>query len=159
MAQHHNGGHILVQDIKIDIMRDLNVIPRMGEKNFQIIENLVEGKFSNNFKEILKKYAGLNVYENIFIDKDENLWSLGAFDNFTSIYELTKEFLEKYNRKLVPFAYDGGGWHFCLSFDEATYGKIIINRWTDHLPEEQFLVIADSFEEYINGLKTEEEIS
>jgi hypothetical protein len=58
----------------------------------------------------------------------------------------------------VPFAYDPGGWHFCLSFDADTYGKIIINRWTDHLPEEQFLVIADSFEEFINGLQTEENI-
>ncbi len=137
-------------------MRDLKVVPRMGKKNFQVIENIVEGKFSNNFKEVLKKYAGLNVYENIFIDNKENIWSLGAFDNFTSIYELTKEFLEKYKRKLVPFAFDGGGWHFCLSFDSDTYGKIIINRWTDHLPEEQFLVIADSFEEFINGLKAEE---
>ena len=140
-------------------MRDLKVVPRMGEKNFQLIENIVESQFSSNFKEVLKKYAGLSVFENMFIDNKENLWSLGAFDNFPSIYELTNEFLQKYHRKLVPFAFDGGGWHFCLSFDADSYGKIIINRWTDHLPEEQFLVIADNFEEFINGLKLSEGIS
>jgi hypothetical protein len=140
-------------------MRDLKIVPRIGEKNFQLIENLVEGKFSENFKEVLRKYAGLNVYENVFFDNNQNIWSLGAFDNFTTIYELTKEFKEKYHRKLIPFAYDGGGWHFCLSFDADTFGKIIINRWTDHLPEEQFLVIANSFEEFINGLKREDEIT
>ena len=38
------------------------------------------------------------------------------------------------------------------------YGKIIVNRWTDYLPEEQFLVISNSFEEFINGLKREDEL-
>lgn len=76
---------------------------------------------------------------------------------YPELYKLTDEFLREYHRKLVSFAYDPGGWHLCLSFDEATYGNIIINRWTDNLPEEQFLVIAESFEEFINGLKTDEE--
>lgn len=140
-------------------MKQFTVIPSIDEGGFKFIEKIVSTEFSDFFKNIMAKYGGLAVYERYYHDKNNNLWELGAFDNFTSIYELTKEFLEKYKRKLVPFAYDGGGWHFCLSFDEETYGKIIINRWTDHLPEEQFLVIADSFEEFINGLKTEEEIS
>ncbi|HEX7904183.1 MAG TPA: SMI1/KNR4 family protein [Chitinophagaceae bacterium] len=140
-------------------MRKLTVVPRIGDKSFQIIEDIVGSKFSDNFKAIMKGYAGLNVFENIYRDRDNNIWALGSFDNFTSIYELTKEFIQNYKRKLIPFAYDPGGWHFCLCMDEGVdYGKIIINRWTDHLPKEQFLIIADSFEEFINGLKREDEI-
>jgi hypothetical protein len=41
--------------------------------------------------------------------------------------------------------------------DDDDFGTIYINRWTDHLPEEQFLKIADSFEEFINGLHAEDE--
>lgn len=139
-------------------MIKFTVIPSIDEGGFKFIEKIVSADFSDFFKNIMANYGGLAIYERYYRDKDNNLWELGAFDNFTSIYELTKEFLEKYNRKLIPFAYDPGGWHFCLSFNKETYGKIIINRWTDHLPEDQFLVIANSFEEFINGLKTEEEI-
>jgi SMI1-KNR4 cell-wall len=139
-------------------MRQFTVIPPIDEGGFKFIEKIVTGEFSDFFKSILAKYGGLAIYEMYYHDKDNNLWELGAFDNFTSIYELTKEFLEKYQRKLVPFAYDAGGWHFCLCMDEKDYGCIFVNRWTDHLPEEQFLKIADSFEEFINGLKREDEI-
>ena len=52
---------------------------------------------------------------------------------------------------------DPGGWHFCLSIDEKDYGTIIVNRWTDHSEENQFLKIADNFEEFIDGLITEDE--
>ncbi|MBK9580663.1 MAG: SMI1/KNR4 family protein [Saprospiraceae bacterium] len=60
--------------------------------------------------------------------------------------------MKRVGEKKIPFAYDPGGWHFCLSFDEDTFGKVVVNRWSDHLPEDQFIVIADSFEEFINGL-------
>jgi SMI1-KNR4 cell-wall len=138
-------------------MKEFTVIPNIDESGFKLIEQIVGGSFSEFFKTILSKYGGLCIYERYYYDKKNTIWELGAFDNFTSIYGLTKEFFENYKRKLVPFAYDSGGWHFCLSFDKDTYGKIIINRWTDHTPEEQFLVIADSFEEFINGLKREDE--
>lgn len=99
-----------------------------------------------------------------FADKEvvfpnEKEWELQTFDHIASIIDLTKEFKEKGWGLKVPFAYDPGGWHFCLSFDKETYGQIIINRWTDHSPEEQFVVIADSFEEFINGLKQADELS
>lgn len=138
-------------------MRKLTIVPKFGEKNFEIIEKLVDGKFSDNFKEIMKFYGASAVYENYFVDSNGNDWTLGGFDNFTSIFKLTKEFKENGWGAKVPFAYDLGGWHFCLSFDPETYGKIIVNRWTDHAPEDQFIVIADSFEEFINGLISRDE--
>lgn len=132
----------------------------MGDSNLRHIESIIDSKLSENFKMFLKDNGGLSHYERYFIDEIQTQWELQKYFTYTELFKLTKEFLDNYKRKLVPFAYDLGGWHFCLCMDVgADYGKIIVNRWTDHLPEEQFLVIAESFEEFINGLRTEEEIS
>ncbi|PCE62851.1 SMI1/KNR4 family protein [Sediminicola luteus] len=125
----------------------------MGERSFKLIESTIEDTFSNAFKEILKKYAGLSIEEDWFNDNKGTTWKLAAFTDFTSMHNLTKEFREKGWGVKVPFANDPGGWHYCLSFDEDTYGKVIVNRWTDHEEKDQFLVIAESFEEFIDGLK------
>lgn len=140
-------------------MRDFRIKPKVQDFELNMIEEVINDKIPIFVREYIKKYGGNSIYENTFITKEGMECELSQFNRFDDLYGLTKEFLDGYQRKLIPFAYDPGGWHFCLSFDEDTYGKIIINRWTDHLPEEQFLVIADSFEEFINGLKTEEEIS
>lgn len=133
-------------------MRKFTVVPKFGERSFGVIENIVGGKFAPFFKEIISEYGGKSIYENHYIDKNGIVWVFGAFVDFALIYKLTKQFKENGWGLKVPFAYDQGGWHFCLSFDEETYGKIIVNRWTDHSPEEQFAVIADSFEAFIHGL-------
>lgn len=138
-------------------MRDFRIKPKVQDFELNMIEEVINDKIPILVREYIKKYGGNSIYENTFIAKDGLEWELSQFNRFDDLYGLTKEFLDGYHRKLVPFAYDPGGWHFCLSFEADTYGKIIINRWTDHLPEEQFLVIADTFEEFINGLKTEEE--
>ena len=68
---------------------------------------------------------------------------------------LTNEFFDNGWGKKLPFAFTNSGWHFCLSFDKESFGKIIVNRWTDHFPVDQFIVIADSLEEFINELRVE----
>jgi hypothetical protein len=139
-------------------MREFKILPMVQDFELNLLEKIIENKIPDLVRSYIKKYGGLMIAEKHFFDKNGLEWELGQFNFFKELNGLTEEFLREYHRKLIPFAYDPGGWHFCLSFDEDTYGKIIINRWTDHLPEEQFLVIADSFEEFINGLKTEENV-
>jgi SMI1-KNR4 cell-wall len=141
-------------------MRKLTLYPRMGDSNIRHIESIIGSPLSENFKEFLKENGGLSHYERYFIDKAQTQWEVQKYLTYVELFKLTEEFLREYKRKLVPFAFDPGGWHFCLCMDEgADYGSIIINRWTDHLPEEQFLKIANSFEEFIDRLKTEEEVN
>ncbi len=140
-------------------MRQFNIVDRIQDAEFNFIEKTIEINLPSILKDYLKKYGGMSIYENSFSEGEAGSFKIGQFLMFDEIINLSKEFIKEYHRKLVPFAYDPGGWHFCLSFDADTYGKIIINRWTDHIPEEQSLVIADSFEEFINGLKRDEEIS
>jgi hypothetical protein len=133
-------------------MREFTVRPRMGRKNFEYLEGMVGGAFPASFTAFMTKYAGMSLEEDFYKDASGNAWIVAAYDNFVSMHSLTKEFKENGWGLKVPFAYDGGGWHFCLSFDAQTMGKVLINRWTDHSPEEQFLVIADGFETFVNGL-------
>ena len=141
-------------------MREFTVLPMVQDFELNLIENIVGNKIPDLARSYIKKYGGLMIAEKYFFDKNGLEWELSQFNLFKELHGLTEEFLREYKRKLIPFAYDPGGWHYCLCFDEGEdYGKIIVNRWTDHLPEEQFLVIADDFEEFINGLKREEEIN
>lgn len=140
---------IKIRHKNIELIRNSDVIE---------IETLIQSSLPDYFIDFISKYQGAQLNEFIFCSKEKIEWIIGFINQINEIKNLTNEFVIGYNKKLVPFTYDSGGWHFCLSFDKETYGKIIVNRWTDHLPEDQFLVIADSFEEFINGLKTEDEI-
>ncbi len=124
--------------------------------SLESIENIIKEKFPVEFTQFMVLNGGLSHYERIFTDKDKTLWEVQSYLNYSELYNLTKEFFEVYQRKLVPFAYDLGNWHFCLCMDEKDFGCIIVNRWTDYPKEEQFLKIANSFEEFIDGLQAEE---
>jgi hypothetical protein len=149
----HNGLFI---KIKL-YMREFTVLPKVQDFELDMIENIIGKKFPLLIREYIKKYAGFSIAEKYFKDNNNLEWELSQFNRFNDLYGLTNEFLIGYNRKLIPFAYDPGGWHFCLCMDDSDFEAIYVNRWTDHLPNEQFVKIADSFEEFINKLKSEEE--
>ena len=133
-------------------MKKLTVKPRLGNGNIKLLEQITNNYFPEDFKIFMMENAGLSHYENTFIDKGGIEWEVSQYNQFKDLYGLIKEFKEKGWGVKVPFAYDPGGWHYCLSFDEDTFGKIIVNRWTDHEGKDQFIVIADSFDDFINGL-------
>lgn len=137
-------------------MKKLTIRPRLGERSIQLLERLVNHNFSTNFSDFLKENAGLSHFECIYQDVNGIKWEVSQYNLFPDLHGLTKEFIANGLGKKIPFAYDPGGWHFCLSFDEDTFGQIFINRWTDHSKEEQLLKIADSFEEFIDGLQVRE---
>ena len=140
-------------------LKKLTVRPRLGSGNVKLLERLMESDFSKNFKQFLMENAGLSHYECIYIDESNTKWEVAQYNQFKDLYGLAKEFKEQGWGLKIPFAHDPGGWHFCLSFDSETYGKVFINKWTDHAAEIQFVVIAGSFEGFINGLKEKEDAS
>lgn len=140
------------------MIRELTVTPRIDDFSISMIEDLLKDKLPDYFKEFLKRYAGLNHYECIFFSQENVQWEVNSYMIFNGIFKATEEIINMLNRRMVPFAIDGGGWHFCLSMEEDK-NSVYVNRWTDHLPEEQLLKIADSFEEFIIGLKREDEVA
>lgn len=133
-------------------MKDLTISERILDVEITLLEARIDRKLSDNFKAIIKKYAGVGIKERYFTDAHLTLWELHQFLNFIEMFKLTEEFMQVGWGRKLPFAYDPGGWHFCLSFDDDTLGAVVVNRWTDYGPDEQFLKIADSFEEFIEGL-------
>lgn len=138
-------------------MKELTIAPRAGKRYLQLLENAIGSILPESLRGLVVKYAGLAVLENTFRDKNNTEWELQAFDHVASMVDLTKEFIEKGWGKKLPFGFDPGGWHYCLSFEEESFGKVMVNRWTDHVPEDQFIVIADSLEDFINGLEERRE--
>jgi len=138
-------------------MKELTIAPRAGKRYLQLLEKAIGSNLPESLKGLIVKYAGLAVLENTFWDKNNTEWELQTFDHVASMVDLTKEFIEKGWGKKLPFAFDPGGWHYCLSFEEESFGKVVVNRWSDHSPEDQFVVIADSLEDFINGLEERRE--
>jgi hypothetical protein len=140
-----------------NLTKQYEVIDATNDDNI-LLDKIILNTSLKDFKQFVIKYQSAKVYEIIFFDKKNEMWILNAFFNMQEMIQLFDELKNAHNRNVFPFAFDPGGWHFCLSLDESDFGAIIVNRWTDHLPEEQFLKIADSLEEFINGLKREDEI-
>jgi hypothetical protein len=95
----------------------------------------------------------------LYFDKSGQIWILNGFFAVSEMIELFKEFSEILKRKMLFFEFDAGGWHYCICFEEKDSSSVYVYRWTDPLPEEQFLKITDSFKEFIEGLKREDEIN
>lgn len=136
-------------------MKKLTLRPRLGIKSVESIEKIVNEKFSEQFTNFLIENAGLSHLECEFKDDKGQIWIVHQYNNYKDLYGLTEEFLRVYNRKMIPFAYDSGGWHFCMCLDKEFLGNIFIHRWTDHDINDRFLKIANSFEEFIDGLQPE----
>lgn len=140
-------------------MRKLTISDRIYESSFNSLERKFGYKFPNYFKDFMKTYADLSVEERIYFDKEKDKWKVNKFCMYKTMFEFSEEFLKNNLGYKVPFGFDPGGWIFCICLDENDYNSVYIYRFTDHLPEEAFLKIADSFEEFIDGLQPESEVS
>lgn len=125
------------------------------ESEFLQFETDFNVRLGIELKNFIRHYHGSKVNEILFFDQEQGMWIVNGFFSFKETIELTAEFLKSYNKPLLPFAYDPGGWHFCLSLEDKDHNTVYVNRWTDHLPEDQFLKIANSFEDFINQLQPE----
>ena len=111
----------------------------------------------NNFLEFFKEYEGCRVKENTFQDR----FTISRFLNLNSernasVTKIYNTYIEEEGVKhWLPFATDPGGWVFCMSLAEDTYGQIFVDRFG--LGEENpFEFVAPSLEVFINGLEAEE---
>jgi len=124
--------------------------------NRQIIETELdsfEKEFNFNLPESYRKvilaYNG-GVPEKPYYDGGRVLFIPIKYGDLTveTTLELLKDVLLK---NFMPFA-EGGDLHYCISFEEDTYGKIYILLENGEIEE-----IADSFEDFLNELSTIED--
>ena len=129
----------------------------MGKGNIRTMEELIGSKLPDDFSEFMIDNAGLSHHERFFKGEKEAEWEVNGYTSFKDLYQLTTEIMGSTNKKMIPFAFDAGGWHFCLCMESENFGCIYINRWSDYPENERFIKISNSFNEFIEGLKTEEE--
>jgi len=99
-----------------------------------------------HLKECNYRNAG-KIYEiHNFIPFKSGEWSLEQhFENLK----------EHFENRFIAFAGDSGGWQYILSIEKnENYGKIYFCRMDEEI-ENAITVIADSFEEFINGFYIE----
>ena len=65
-------------------------------------------------------------------------------------------FRDFYEGKFLSFGGDSGGWDYVISVQEEDFGKIYFCRMDEAL-EDALTLVADSFEEFISGLRKSEE--
>jgi hypothetical protein len=126
-------------------MRQLTFRKRIQDGEFRSLERTYSIKIPNFFKDFMQTYGDSGVEERHFVDTNGDSWEVWCFCGYKTMYEFVGEFLENRLGFKIPFAFDRGGWLFCLSLDEIDYNSIHIYRF-DHKPEEVFLKIADNFE-------------
>ena len=73
-------------------------------------------------------------------------------NSIENMYGSSKEMLGEH---YLSFAYDSGGWLFVISLKKADYGKVYFFR-TDHSIEDGRTLLANSFDEFIDGLHARE---
>ena len=61
-------------------------------------------------------------------------------------------------RKILPFAEDGGGYFFCLNYHVSNNEPSIVLWLRDNEEGKDLALIANSFDEFLSMLKSEEEI-
>lgn len=139
-------------------MRKLTFSKRIQDGEFRSLERTYDIKIPGDFKNFMQIYANSGVVERVYADSNNQNWKISKFCPYKTIHEFVGEFLENNLGIKVPFAFDYGGWIFCICLDENDYNSVHIYRF-DHKPEEPFLRIANSFEEFIEGLQPESEVS
>ena len=114
-----------------------------------------------HYKAFLMEQNAFQVVESYF-SKDEQIFRINLFypfqisgkknnqgDNLQQVYE---DFLSIFGKKHIAFADDTGGWQFVISLKEEDYGKVYFCRMDMDIPE-ALTLLADNFEEFINGLE------
>ncbi len=138
---------------KITIIKQSNPISIEDIELFEKQNNL---NLPEQYKEFLIKYNVIDIQETLFKKNNREFWidTFFPFDNndylsLQNIYQNLSEFLEN---KYFAIANDPGGWKYVISLQNEDYGKIFFCRLDEDI-ENSLTLIAENFEEFIDGLE------
>lgn len=129
--------------------------PRLDESTLESFELKHEIRFPDSLRYFFIHHNGSSFEEYSFKGKhsiNTFLPLLIDFESFESSLSFVNEDFDDY--RFIPFAIDPGGWAFCVSIISQEYGKVYLYRF-DSGEDDPFLLIANSFEEFIDGLQAD----
>lgn len=114
-----------------------------------------------DFKKFLRAFNAIYLEESIYTTKEEKYY-IDRFYPFGENIELSIQNVYDnlngyFQNQYIAFANDPGDWQYVISLLVDTYGQIYLCRMDDILPY-SLTYMANSFGEFINGLKREDEI-
>ena len=123
---------------------------------FEAMNDIVFPEF---FKAFIKDYNGSKVYENCFQGKYIISNFLPLKKNRNASIELIMPAIKSEEEgigrdDLIPFAIDPGGRPYLFSVGKNDFGQVYIDRMSAGY-QDPLLKIADSFEQFIQGLERE----
>ena len=136
--------------------------PHITEHDIIQLEKETKRVFPDSFKEFILKQNGGSAKEIVFTELNGNHHIISYFLPLLEGRNgsVKKDILlvndERPIVEWLPFGFDPGGWVFCICLKDESYGKIHLFRM-DKIYEENFDYVCESFEDFINGLRTEEE--
>lgn len=136
-----------------------NSQPKTIEDNdIKEVEATFNIQFPEYFLSFLKKHGGTSTKEGVYSDSCWVSFFLSLkSDKGASIVSLLEGYrINSNERDWIPFAIDSGGWSFCIALKEDIKGQVWVDKF-DSGDENPFSFVANSFEDFINGLRTEEE--
>ena len=141
-------------------MKKLSIQPKLNENQINFLEGVLGVPFPKQFKEFITIYCDTATYENTYTQSNK-LYKVSMFCTYRMIFDFINDLKRDGFEKRIPFAVDDGGWVYCISMNESRYGKVYLFQL--EMPyeneNEAFEFVANSFEEFINGLQAEREVN
>jgi hypothetical protein len=143
----------------------INKDKRIEKSKKQIIDFFESNglKVTDSFTDFFEKYEGLYLDESqSYYKNNDRMYEIHSILHLrkNSEYASVEAILEgqKYYgiEGYIPFAIDSGGWDYNVSINPETYGQVWVDKF-DSGEENTMEFVADSFEEFINGLHAEDE--
>ncbi len=138
-------------------MRKLTLSKNFHRFEYDLLEEKLNTRLPNELFVILENYSGYGVEESKYFDKkNELIWILSSFCDFSYMYDMIDELKEeKLSKKLLPFAIEEGDWLFCISLEENF--PVYIFKTSDYSGDDAIQLISDSLESFIEGLERSSE--
>lgn len=130
----------------------------ISDNEIKEIEAKYEIQLPDYFISFVRNHGGTSTKELVYSDKFwVNFFLPLKSEINASIVSIKEGQISNYNDNTwLPFAIDSGGWAFCIALKESILGQVWIDKF-DSGDENPFEFVSDSFENFIEQLKTEEE--
>lgn len=129
---------------------------KLNEFDLRDFEDFYGVKLPQSFKDFYQKNNGgipsVKHFENQRIAAFTSI-KYGRESGKTETIMEVLQLADRLSDKFIPFAFDSGGWYFCINLNDPGYGRIYIlpNGIEDSTP----IFLSESFEAFIAGLTAE----
>lgn len=125
--------------------------------DIQTFEQENEIKFPSSLVNFYLNQNPVDTVESYFTIGEEEPYYVNAFFPFDSSNKLSMQYTfdelnEFFESKYISIGSDSGGWQYVISVQDEDYGKVYFCRMDEEL-EDALTLIADSFEEFIDGFE------